>query len=112
MRGRNSSLALATSIIVLAATAALDSASAQWGGDTRSVGRMGGGRYSSPQPNQRLPGAASRPSNRDLRTRPNIVGRALGDETQDPDGGGLGLDWEDDWFDDFNAQNLRGVRRR
>ena len=49
-----------------------------------------------PQPNLRLPGAASRPSNRDLRTRPNIVGRALGDETQDPDGGGLGLDWQDD----------------
>lgn len=26
----------------------------------------------------------------------------LGDESQDPDGGGLGLDWEDDWFDDFD----------
>ena len=26
----------------------------------------------------------------------------LGDESQDPDGGGLGMDWEDDWFDDFD----------
>jgi hypothetical protein len=26
----------------------------------------------------------------------------LGDESQDPDGGGLGLDWEDDWFEDFD----------
>ncbi|MFA9272679.1 MAG: hypothetical protein ACEQSX_18405, partial [Baekduiaceae bacterium] len=25
----------------------------------------------------------------------------LGDESQDPDGGGLGMDWEDDWFTDF-----------
>jgi hypothetical protein len=25
----------------------------------------------------------------------------MGDETQDPDGGGLGLDWIDDWFSDF-----------
>jgi hypothetical protein len=27
----------------------------------------------------------------------------MGDESQDPDGGGLGLDWEDDWFEDFEA---------
>ena len=27
----------------------------------------------------------------------------LGDESQDPDGGGLGLDWEEDWFEDFEA---------
>ena len=25
----------------------------------------------------------------------------MGDESQDDDGGGLGLDWEDQWFDDF-----------
>jgi hypothetical protein len=25
----------------------------------------------------------------------------MGDESQDPDGGGLGEDWEDDWFEDF-----------
>ncbi len=25
----------------------------------------------------------------------------MGDESQDADGGGLGLDWEDQWFDDF-----------
>ena len=32
---------------------------------------------------------------------PDVDADGLGDETQDPDGGGLGLDWEDDWFDDF-----------
>ena len=26
----------------------------------------------------------------------------MGDETQDADGGGLGLDWVDDWFADFD----------
>ena len=40
---------------------------------------------------------------------PRVVGSAyandvdhdgMGDESQDPDGGGLGLDWEDDWFED------------
>jgi hypothetical protein len=32
---------------------------------------------------------------------PDVDEDGLGDETQDPDGGGLGLDWEDDWFEDF-----------
>jgi hypothetical protein len=41
---------------------------------------------------------------------PQVVGAAYvnyvdrdgqGDETQDPDGGGLGGDWEDDWFEDY-----------
>jgi hypothetical protein len=32
---------------------------------------------------------------------PDVDEDGLGDETQDPDGGGLGLDWADDWFDDF-----------
>jgi len=32
---------------------------------------------------------------------PDVDDDGLGDETQDPDGGGLGLDWEDDWFDDY-----------
>jgi hypothetical protein len=27
----------------------------------------------------------------------------LGDESQDPDGGGLGGDWEDDWSEDYEA---------
>ena len=40
---------------------------------------------------------------------PRVIGSAyandvdhdgMGDESQDPDGGGLGLDWEDDWFED------------
>jgi hypothetical protein len=32
---------------------------------------------------------------------PDVDEDGLGDESQDPDGGGLGLDWEDDWFDDY-----------
>jgi hypothetical protein len=32
---------------------------------------------------------------------PDVDDDRLGDETQDADGGGLGLDWEDDWFDDY-----------
>jgi hypothetical protein len=32
---------------------------------------------------------------------PDVDEDSLGDETQDPDGGGLGLDWEDDWFEDY-----------
>lgn len=27
---------------------------------------------------------------------------ALGDESQDFDGGGLGMNWEDDWFEDYD----------
>ena len=33
---------------------------------------------------------------------PDVDGDGLGDESQDPDGGGLGMDWEDDWFDDYD----------
>jgi hypothetical protein len=32
---------------------------------------------------------------------PDVDGDLLGDESQDADGGGLGLEWEDDWFDDY-----------
>jgi hypothetical protein len=32
---------------------------------------------------------------------PDVDQDALGDESQDPDGGGLGVDWQDDWFEDF-----------
>ena len=37
----------------------------------------------------------------DAVVEPDVDADRLGDETQDPDGGGLGLDWEDDWFQDF-----------
>ena len=37
----------------------------------------------------------------DAIVEPDVDQDGLGDESQDPDGGGLGLDWEDDWFDDF-----------
>jgi hypothetical protein len=33
---------------------------------------------------------------------PDVDADGLGDETQDPDGGGLGEDWVDDWFDDYD----------
>lgn len=32
---------------------------------------------------------------------PDVDADTMGDETQDPDGGGLGMDWVDDWFEDF-----------
>jgi hypothetical protein len=34
---------------------------------------------------------------------PDVDGDGLGDESQDPDGGGLGTDWEDDWYQDYDA---------
>jgi hypothetical protein len=37
----------------------------------------------------------------DAVVEPDVDEDGLGDETQDPDGGGLGLDWEADWFSDF-----------
>jgi hypothetical protein len=37
----------------------------------------------------------------DAVVEPDVDDDGMGDETQDPDGGGLGEDWEDDWFDDF-----------
>jgi hypothetical protein len=39
----------------------------------------------------------------DALVEPDVDEDGLGDESQDPDGGGLGLDWEDDWFEDFEA---------
>jgi hypothetical protein len=38
----------------------------------------------------------------DAVVEPDVDEDGLGDESQDPDGGGLGEDWEDDWFDDFD----------
>ncbi len=34
---------------------------------------------------------------------PDIDADGLGDETQDPDGGGLGQNWEEDWFEDYGS---------
>jgi hypothetical protein len=39
----------------------------------------------------------------DALVEPDVDQDGLGDESQDPDGGGLGLDWQDDWFEDFEA---------
>jgi hypothetical protein len=38
----------------------------------------------------------------DAVVEPDVDSDGLGDETQDPDGGGLGEDWEEDWFEDFD----------
>jgi hypothetical protein len=53
---------------------------------------------------------------------PDVDQDGLGDETQDPDGGGLGEDWEDTWFsdfeegdeldEDFEEDDLPAARRR
>jgi hypothetical protein len=32
---------------------------------------------------------------------PDVDADGLGDESQDPDGGGLGTDWEDNWYEDY-----------
>jgi hypothetical protein len=37
----------------------------------------------------------------DAVVEPDTDGDSMGDESQDADGGGLGMDWEDDWFEDF-----------
>jgi hypothetical protein len=37
----------------------------------------------------------------DALIEPDVDQDGLGDESQDPDGGGLGFDWEEDWFEDF-----------
>jgi hypothetical protein len=39
----------------------------------------------------------------DAVVEPDVDADGLGDESQDPDGGGLGPDWEDDWFEDYDA---------
>jgi hypothetical protein len=71
MRLRKSSLALATVIAAVAGASAADSASAQYfrGFYPRAVPFY----YAplrAPQPGQTLPGATSRPSNRDMRGAP------------------------------------------
>ncbi len=37
----------------------------------------------------------------DAVVEPDVDQDGLGDESQDPDGGGLGLGWQEDWFTDF-----------
>lgn len=37
----------------------------------------------------------------DAVVEPDVDEDGLGDESQDPDGGGLGMFWQDDWFEDF-----------
>ena len=37
----------------------------------------------------------------DAVVEPDVDADGMGDDLQDADGGGLGLDWEEDWFEDF-----------
>jgi hypothetical protein len=39
----------------------------------------------------------------DAVVEPDTDSDGMGDESQDADGGGLGMDWQDQWFDDFEA---------
>jgi hypothetical protein len=39
----------------------------------------------------------------DAVVEPDVDADGMGDESQDADGGGLGMDWEEDWFDDYEA---------
>ncbi len=39
----------------------------------------------------------------DATVEPDVDTDGMGDETQDDDGGGLGFDWVDDWFADYDA---------
>jgi hypothetical protein len=41
---------------------------------------------------------------------PDVDSDGLGDESQDPDGGGLGSDWDDDWLEDCSSQSRRAAR--
>ena len=48
---------------------------------------------------------------------PDVDDDGMGDESQDVDGGGLGMDWEEDWFEDWDAgdqldEELQGEEAR
>ena len=80
MRLRKPSLALAIIIAALAGASAFDGASAGYDLDNRFGYRsFDGGFYSyrAPEPNQRLRGAAPRPSNSDMRAAPSMGGRGM-----------------------------------
>jgi hypothetical protein len=74
---RKTCLAAGTILTALAAISAVDSASAVNFGNRGDIGYIDGGGflYRAPQPS--LPGAASRPSNRDMRGAPNMGGRGM-----------------------------------
>ena len=42
----------------------------------------------------------------DATVEPDVDSDGMGDESQDEDGGGLGFDWVDDWFADFDGDGL------
>jgi hypothetical protein len=74
MRVHKASLALATIIAALTGASVTDNASAGLTYDGLWGGRGGFQLYRAPQPNARLPGATSRPSNRDMRGPPDKGG--------------------------------------
>jgi hypothetical protein len=77
MRLRKPSLALATAVVALAAVGAVDNASAGFRRDELRGILLGETTLRAPQPNQNLPGATSRPSNRDMRGMPYMGGRGM-----------------------------------
>ena len=79
MRLRKPSLALAIIIAALAGASAFDGASAGYLDNRFGYRSFDGGFYSyrAPEPNQRLRGAAPRPSNPDMRAAPSMGGRGM-----------------------------------
>jgi hypothetical protein len=73
---RKTSIAQGSAVVALAATSLADTASAANPGfGVRPTYYYGGGfLYRAPQPNQSLPGATSRPSNRDMGGAPDKGG--------------------------------------
>ena len=79
MRLRKTSIALGSAVVALAAASLADTASASNRGFGGCTGHFYGGGflYRAPQPNHSHPGAAPRPSNRDMRVSPSMGGRSM-----------------------------------
>jgi hypothetical protein len=79
MKLRKASVALTTTLAALAGISAFDGVSAGFLDGRYGYFAFDGGFYSyrAPQPNQNLPGATSRPSNRGMRGMPSTGGRGM-----------------------------------
>jgi hypothetical protein len=79
MKLRKTTIALASAAVALAAASLADTASASNRGFGGGTGYFYGGGflYRAPQPNQSLPGAAPRPTNRDKRMAPPTGDRGM-----------------------------------
>ncbi|MFZ0854615.1 MAG: hypothetical protein WAO08_36125 [Hyphomicrobiaceae bacterium] len=76
---RKTTIALGSAVVALAATSLADTASAVNFGYSRGPAYFDGGGflYRAPQQNQNLPGAAPRPSKRDMRMAPSMGDRGM-----------------------------------